>query len=393
MLPFQSRNVRHSEEELNTDDLEVEVVRHVRNAARVAPSSNKFGTTQRSSGVPSSRSARTPARTNDRPQVPAPIPASSRSRYAQEPAEMEVFSEQEDEMTCLMPSKMILPPASKRANEMRQPEMRSMEFRPQPQSHRAQRQQSMRSPSTPQPMRSVAHRQESMISQSDSVIHHHIPAPPASLAPMAMPSVDSERFMPGATVLTSRSLAGRPTVSWAAALVVMGIFAGLVTAAVARGDLGGDAKVAAASQPVVQQVIPSQQPASSPAMMGSLYGSGTTSSMAVSAPINAAPMQVQQQTPVMQPAMPVVQQQVAVAAPVAAKFTPAPRVVSHPHAAAPASVARVAAADPKPEVKEAKEPKEEKVVATKSKKASKGDDLASAKEAQALADAQLAASL
>jgi hypothetical protein len=221
------------------------------------------------------------------------------------------------------------------------------------------------------------------------MIHQHIPAAPASLAPMAMPSVDSDpRFNPGATVLTSRSLAGRPTVSWAAALVVMGIFAGLVTAAVARGDLG-DAKVAAASQPVVQQVIPAaaqaqlaaaaQQPAAGP-MMGSLYSSGTTSSMAVSAPINAAPMMVQ--APVMQ------QQPVAVAAPVAAKFTPAPRVVSTPRAAAPAPVAHVAKADPKPEMKE-----EKKVVATKSKKDSKGDDLASAKEAQALADAQLAASL
>jgi hypothetical protein len=387
VLPFQSRNVRHSDEELSTDD--VEVVQHVRNAARVAPSSNKFGTTQRSTGIASERAASSRRNgRNDRPQIPAPIPASTRAHVSHHvPQDIASFSESEDEMTCLMPSKMILPPASKRGNEMRQPEMRSMEFRPQPQSRRAQ---PMYSPSTPQPMRSVSARQESMISHSDSVIHHHIPAPPASLAPMAMPSVDSERFMPGATVLTSRSLAGRPTVSWAAALVVMGIFAGLVTAAVARGDLGGDAKVAAASQPVVQQVIPSQQPASSPAMMGSLYGSGTTSSMAVSSPMNAAPIQMQPQMPVVQP---VAQQPVAVSAPIAARPTPATRVVSHPHAAAPAPVARVAAADPKPEVKEAKEPKEEKVVATKSKKGSKGDDLASAKEAQALADAQLAASL
>ncbi len=386
MLPFQSRNVRHSEEELSTDD--VEVVQHVRNAARVAPSSNKFGTTLRSTGVSSDRAPASSYRRNprsDRPQVPAPIPASTRAHHV--PQQMEAFSESDDEMTCLMPSKMILPPTSKRSNEMR-----SMEFRPQPQSRRAQ---PMRSPSTPQPMRSVAARQESMISHSDSesVIHHHIPAPPASLAPMAMPSVDSDhRFNPGATVLTSRSLAGRPTVSWAAALVVMGIFAGLVTAAVARGDLAGDAKVAAASQPAVQQVIPSQMPATSPAAnpaagltMGSLYSTGTTSSMAVSSPINVAPVAqpVVAQQPIVQ-SQPVVQQPVAVAA----KFTPAPRVVSRPRAAAPAPVVHVAAADPKPEVKEEKV---EKKVATKSK--SKGDDLASAKEAQALADAQLAASL
>jgi hypothetical protein len=376
VLPFQSRNVRHSDEELSTDD--VEVVQHVRAAAKLAPSSNKFGTTLRSTGVASERAAssrRNPRHLGqtDRPQIPAPIPASTRARHVQ--AEMEVFSEPDEEMTCLMPSKLILPPSSSAASK-RSNEMRSTSFRPQP----------MRSPHTPQPMRAMAARQESMISHADSMIHHHIPAAPASLAPMAMPSVDSDpRFNPGATVMTSRSLAGRPTVSWAAALVVMGIFAGLVTAAVARGDLDGDAKVAAASQgAAVQQVIPSQiaaasQPGASPMMgqiTGSLYNSGTTSSMAVSAPVNAAPMSMQQPT----------QQPVAVAAPVAAKFTPAPRAAA-PRAAAPA-VAHVAKADPKPEVKE-----EKKIVAGKSKKDSKSDDMASAKEAQALADAQLAASL
>jgi hypothetical protein len=375
VLPFQSRNVRqHSDEELSTDD--VEVVRHVRNAASVAPS-NQFGTTLRSSGTPSARRPQA-----DRPQVPAPIPASTRARVAQA-QDLASFSEPDEEMTCLMPSKLVLPPAmpssSKRGNEMR-----SMSFRPQPQPQ-SRRAEPIRT-HTPQPMRVMAARQESM---ADSMVHqhHHIPAAPASLAPMAMPSVDSDpRFNPAATVMTSRSLAGRPTVSWAAALVVMGIFAGLVTAAVARGDLDGDAKVAAASgQPTVQQVIPAsaqaqlaaaQQPAASP-MMGSLYSSGTTSSMAVSAPISAAPMMVQQ---------PVVQQPVAVAAPVAAKFTPAPRAAA-PRAAAPVAHVAVAKADPKPEVKE------EKKVAAKSKKETKGDDIASAKEAQALADAQLAASL
>ncbi len=292
-------------------------------------------------------------------------------------------------MTCLMPSKLVLPPAmpssSKRGNEMQ-----SMSFRPQPQSRRAE---PMR-PHTPQPMRVMAARQESMHSQADSMVHqqlhHHIPAAPASLAPMAMPSVDSDpRFNPAATVMTARSLAGRPTVSWAAALVVMGIFAGLVTAAVARGDLDGDAKVAAASgQPTVQQVLPASaqaqlaaasQPAAGP-MMGSLYSPGTTSSMAVSAPISAGP--IAQSQPILQPQI----QQPVAAAPVAAKFTPAPRAAA-PRAAAPVAHVAVAKADPKPEVKE------EKKVAAKSKKETKGDDIASAKEAQALADAQLAASL
>ncbi|MEO9232922.1 MAG: hypothetical protein ABI421_06310, partial [Polyangiaceae bacterium] len=203
MLPFQSRNVRHSEDELSTDD--VEVVQHVRAAAKLAPSSNKFGTTLRSTGVASERAASSRPnarqarqarqdRHMDRPQIPAPIPASTRSHHAQE---LESFSEPDEEMTCLMPSKLILPPASKRNNEMR-----SMSFRPQPQSQSRRAPEPMRTPNTPQPMRAMAARQESMISQADSMvhqqIHHHIPAPPASLAPMAMPSVDSDpRFNPG----------------------------------------------------------------------------------------------------------------------------------------------------------------------------------------------------
>lgn len=46
------------------------------------------------------------------------------------------------------------------------------------------------------------------------------------------------RIDPPATVVTARTriVAARPTMSWAAALVAMGVFVGLVTAVVARGD-------------------------------------------------------------------------------------------------------------------------------------------------------------
>jgi hypothetical protein len=46
------------------------------------------------------------------------------------------------------------------------------------------------------------------------------------------------RLDPPATVITARTriVAARPTMSWAAALVAMGVFVGLVTAVVARGD-------------------------------------------------------------------------------------------------------------------------------------------------------------
>ncbi|MEO8874091.1 MAG: hypothetical protein ABI461_00775, partial [Polyangiaceae bacterium] len=103
MLPFQSRIVDLNPEELSTDDLEV--VRHVGNAAKIAPSSKQqsFGSTLRSSERGSSRRS-------DRPQIPASVPASSRAS-ASKSARLPAFSasslpshfqENEDEMTCLM---------------------------------------------------------------------------------------------------------------------------------------------------------------------------------------------------------------------------------------------------------------------------------------------------
>ncbi|MGH7328317.1 MAG: hypothetical protein ACREJX_08210 [Polyangiaceae bacterium] len=213
----------------------------------------------------------------------------------------------------------------------------------------------------------VAARQESAV----------VPQAPASLAPMAMPLIDSEPHInPGATVLTARSLRSRPTASWAAALVAMGIFAGLVTAAVARGDFSpADSKVAAAAQVAGDQVIPSQpqsQPAASPVLPS--YMPNAAAPMAISAPAQATPG-------VFEP--------VAVAAKLAPTPKSTPKASAHvSHPAAPAAEK----SEPKVEAKaDVKEEKKEKV-ASKGKK-DKDGDLASAKEAQALADAQLAASL
>ncbi len=66
----------------------------------------------------------------------------------------------------------------------------------------------------------------------------------AALKPQPVPSVRPDgqksdpRIDPPATVVTARTriVAARPTISWAAALVAMGVFVGLVTAVVARGD-------------------------------------------------------------------------------------------------------------------------------------------------------------
>ncbi len=73
---------------------------------------------------------------------------------------------------------------------------------------------------------------------------HAVTAMQTHPSPMPRPMYDSSSSQtdlpvdPPATAVTARTrvLIGRPTVSWAAALVAMGVFVGLVTAIVARGD-------------------------------------------------------------------------------------------------------------------------------------------------------------
>jgi hypothetical protein len=61
----------------------------------------------------------------------------------------------------------------------------------------------------------------------------------SALKPQPIPAeIENLKSDPPATVITARTriVAARPTMSWAAALVAMGVFVGLVTAVVARGD-------------------------------------------------------------------------------------------------------------------------------------------------------------
>ncbi len=80
----------------------------------------------------------------------------------------------------------------------------------------------------------------------------YIPPPPLMPADMAVTSVvpphpSSTSDLPPAVITSSTTISlGRPTPSWAAALVALGVFAGLVTAVLARGD--GDALVHAGAQ-------------------------------------------------------------------------------------------------------------------------------------------------
>ena len=371
MLPFQKRSVQGNQgEDISTEDV-VEVVHKVRHAASAALSSRNFGSTLRSNEIPGAAPSRRHGA--DRPRVPSPIPTPSRAIVSRPVAAQ--FGEDEDEMTCLMPAKgLIIPPPvqTRRAPAPQHVMSSNTSFRPAPIPRNLHPQSQMYDASPNErrihrmpPAAVLAARQESAV----------VPQAPASLAPMAMPMVDSEPHInPGATVVTARTLS-RPTASWAAALVAMGIFAGLVTAAVARGDFSSsDQKVAAASQGAGEQVIPSQpqsQPASSPALPVYM-ASQPAAPMAISSPLaaNAAPAE---------------------AVAVAAKFAPtksAPKAaapalhVSHP--AAPAADKSEPKVEAKADVKEEK--KEEKKVASKGKKDSA--DMASAKSTNVTPAAQ-----
>lgn len=74
-----------------------------------------------------------------------------------------------------------------------------------------------------------------------------LPPPPADMAVVSPPHPSSTSDLPPAVITSTTKISfGRPTPSWAAALVALGVFAGLVTAVLARGD--GDALVHAGAQ-------------------------------------------------------------------------------------------------------------------------------------------------
>jgi hypothetical protein len=200
------------------------------------------------------------------------------------------------------------------------------------------------------------------------------PVPGAATGTKSDPQID-----PPATVITARTriIAARPTMSWAAALIAMGVFVGLVTAVVARGD--ADTLIDAAASFV--------DPSGTHAAAGSIEVSSvqtkaeeppTTLGAGLDTLLPAAP------------AIPVVAVPEPAASPLPPRPAPAPVAYAAPvrrawHPARPvAHEERVAAITaPKP----AAAPKAaNKVKAT-------DDDVESASAADALAKAQLEASL
>jgi hypothetical protein len=186
---------------------------------------------------------------------------------------------------------------------------------------------------------------------------------------------------PASTVTAGIMIKGRPTASWAMALVAMGLFGGLLTAVVARGD--GDSLVAAGAafvdpgqaaqitaahelQPFQPTTIQQAQPAAA------TQAPSVTDTSDIVPTVVVAP-----ETKVAAVARP---------APVAAPRPIAPRIAAPPAADKPVAAVtpapKPAAAPPAVAAKPAAKPK-----------APVNDDMATAAAADALAKAQLESSL
>ncbi len=162
--------------------------------------------------------------------------------------------------------------------------------------------------------------------------------------------------LPGGTSVTSRSRAGRPPASWAAALLAFGLFVGVGAFSVMHGDADAflessatfvdPSRAANGSGANAKSALGAQPPVMSPAAAGGVVAASpaapaaptmdTASAPLVSAPVVAAPMVA---TPAPPPVAPVV------AAPAAA-----------PVAAAPAAPRTFAPARPAPAARPASRP-------------------------------------
>ena len=222
---------------------------------------------------------------------------------------------------------------------------------------------------------------------------------------------DARLEVPAAVITTkTRILPRKPSMSWAAALVALGVFTGLVTAVVARGDADSlldataslvdptAARPAAAPPPVVQLpgavVIPANAGGSSALPPGAATACGTDgpASPVAQAPAVNTPPPVAAATPTQTAAKPEPPKPPPVA-------WAAPRAYAPPMGAAPAAAPKpVAAPQPQPQpqapaaVAAAPKPAPKAAPAAPAPK-SGGSEMESAAAADALAKAQLEASL
>ena len=335
-----------------------------------------------------------------RREVAFPPPASDRPR---------VFSQSvsDEDMTTLLPRKGMTfsarPPAAVAPQPM---PTRSPSSSPKPMLQEPPTRQFVKPSSPPPSISPVA---------GPPRASNRAPAPPAAppseravlagqharsaLKPQPVPMIAPERKSDPrldvpATVITARTriVAARPTVSWAAALVAMGVFVGLVTAVVARGD--ADTLIDAAASFVDPSgghaaasgsMVSSVQTKARETHMNVVSTSDTL--MATEGGADSAKLAWDAQSASPLPPRPAV---VAYAAP-----------VHHTHAAV-----HVAKAAPEPkEAKDGKDAKDDRVASAPKKAAepkaapvakpakANDDDVESASAADALAKAQLEASL
>jgi hypothetical protein len=343
VLPFTKRNIRNEEEAIHTGDFEV-----VASPAAAPQASSSF-----------------PPPAADRPRV-----------FARSIAD--------DEMTTLMPRKGMTfsvrpPPATEPAPMPKRTSSRP----PKPMLEEPPTRQFMKPSAPPPPSVSPVAGPPRQAAAPVSV-----PMGRTALKPQPVPveSLKSDpKIDPPATVITARTriVTARPTMSWAAALVAMGIFVGLVTAVVARGDAdtlidaaasfvdpsGGRAAASGASTAPSLQTKADSTPSSYVAVVDTL----------AAPPVPEAPKVAVADLPTAAP-MPQRPAPVAWAAPRRA-WHPAPKAAPK---AAPAA--------------ERADRAEERVAAAPKKEAPKkahadDDDISGASAADALAKAQLEASL
>ncbi len=283
----------------------------------------------------------------------------------------EVEGESADSVTRMMPSRLASemppPPSSKPAKSVRP----NVSFRP---STEVTTYRPLAAPAAGLPVAASVNDAERVKAQIKAVRA-------ARAAEKAVRDTDSDPRVdpPASTVTAGIVIKGRPTASWAMALVAMGLFGGLLTAVVARGD--GDSIVAAgaafvdpgqAAQITAAHALQPFQPtaaATTPA-----NGAQAPSVMDTSDVIPTVVVAPVADTKVIAKPAPV-----AAVKPIAPKVT-APAAEKTVAAIAPAPKPVVAAAPPAP--KPAAKPK-----------AAANDDMASAAAADALAKAQLESSL
>lgn len=316
-------------------------------------------------------------------------PSSRPAPMSQRPEPVSASSVTADSVTRMMPSKMasdMPPPPASRAS--------SRPSRPAPASVRPD--VSFR-PSTEVTMvrpLAATGSATSSVSDADRVKAQIKAVRAARAAEKAVRDSESDPRLdpPASTVTAGIVIKGRPTASWAMALVAMGLFGGLLTAVVARGD--GDSLVAAGAAFVdpgqAAQITAAHelQPFQPTMIQAPVQAAAVTQAPSVMDTSDIVPTVVVAATEASQ--APKVETKIAAVAkpaPVAAPRPIAPKVAAPPAAEKP-----VAALTPAPKPAAAAPPAAPKPAA-KPKAPAVNDDMANAAAADALAKAQLESSL